>query len=129
MGYISQRQRRAIESLRFYATPLPNLAHPFFLGHRHVYILGISTGIGTCSDVRDVDVLVLGLGPVMRPHIPFGCSIERCAYAVLERDATAGEKEEYSYFVHGCVELLKPENINGKSLFSLTGVKQCYPRL
>ena len=114
MGLYVQFQRRAIESLRDHpeAIPTPPIADASKIhssqGNK-LYIAGVSNGIGTCSDVLDMDVLVLTDKPV-RQHIkPEQLA---CAYTVLLRDLT--EKEIVADdlarlgVARRCVELLSP---------------------
>ena len=136
MGIVLQAQRRAIEALREDAKPLPQNIESteIFSGDgERLYIAGVSHGIGTCSDLFDMDVLVLcGLPPRDgKPRIPNGASIGASQYAVLLRSPTERElKKSREYLAATClltVELLEPiEASKEKIVFRLTGRSRCY---
>lgn len=109
MGRVLQTQRRAIESLRSAAMELNshkeldsvdmnkvvlcslNEVYVLEPGRTMIYPWGTSVGVGTCSDIRGMNVLVMGLNelkemfPVFEPH----------EYVVLCRSVTDEERREY----------------------------------
>lgn len=114
MGLYIQFQRRAIESLREHpeAVPVPPIRDINSL-HRlegsRLYVAGVSEGVGTCSDVTDMNVLVLTDKPTVRKINPAKLA---CAYTVLLRDLTEREAVADDLANLGvarkCVELLSP---------------------
>ena len=135
MGIVMQAQRRAIEDLVPKKKILPeNIADAkLYLNNRkRVYILGVSPGQGTCSDIHGMDVLVLATeAPANGPRIVHDSSIETCKYAVLLRKPTEKEVEKAQEYLCAtslmALELLEPilwdEN---KIIFKLTGRVKCY---
>ena len=94
--------------------------------------MGVSPGQGTCSDIHNMDVLVLSTKqPPDGPRIVHDSSIETCKYAVLLRIPTEKEVEEAQEYLCAtsllALELLSPilwdEN---KIIFKLTGKVMCY---
>lgn len=144
MGLVLQFQRSAIEDLHKFteSRSLPqsiasmNLimedGTPFF-------ILGISIGVGTCSDIQDMDVLVLGCNPPKNgPIMPRGATTENCSYAILLRFQTEREFQEmrkdpcheHEKGPRLCVELLRIKMIDNVTVvLSLTGKVVHYPSL
>lgn len=136
MGLVLQCQRRAIEGVITQKErpphPLMNdsLFLPAFLDDgRKLFILGISVGTGTCSDIHGVNVLVMGTGRSQNPiRLPRGATIASCAYAVLLRPSTEEEKKTAdNEFMTMAVELLdqlvKDERMN---YFCRTGIVAHY---
>jgi hypothetical protein len=128
MACVKQWQRRVIEGLAPHAQllTLPDSEMQFFLGSRRLFPLGISNGIGTCADLANLDVLVLGLAPPGEPRHAAG--IGNCRYAVLLRNCTAEEKASAGgVLVNSAVDLLRVTRRSGVSIiFSLTPHKQLY---
>jgi len=137
MGLVFQLQRRAIEDLRHEdeaipVTDLESLRTISTSNGERLYVVGISPGIGTCSDVLDMDVLVLADAPVIEQR-----KVGRlaCAYAVLVRDLTDQERLTDSFSKQGvarkCVELLKLLNTDddGTTVFDRTGKVSIYTKL
>ena len=109
MGLILQLQRRAIESLcadrnagelryvqsntSFSLLDQQNPSDP----RRPIRAFGVSRGVGTCSDIHGMDVLVFGDGTPDDgiPMIPLS-DIQKCCYAVLLRKPTPEELGGYS---------------------------------
>jgi len=139
MGLVLQAQRRAIESLRKCAKPLPKgigTSELFLDDERRLYIAGVSQGTGTCSDVHGMDVLVLDFVPPThnRPYIPNGSSVATSQYAVLLRSPTKEELREQRKSLPSAsllaIELLEPiEGGGGRIIFRATGKSECYVRL
>jgi len=141
MGRIRNFQRRAIESLVKWEETINadvDWDGVKLLSGERLYVLGISDGVGTCSDVHGLYVLVLGLKPPKdgKPYILPGEKIEDCSYAVLLRELTEEEwKEErearkVDNISLACVELLEQLQIGRKqAVFDGTGKKECYVAL
>ena len=128
MGSIRQFQRRAIESLRSHMVeprhPIesvyslrPVISANFLMldNKQPLKVLGISDGVGTCSDIHGMNVLVLSADQRSRLQREISLAeIENCAYAVFLRPATQKEAKKegfnpvYSFF---CVELLRITDI------------------
>ncbi|MGB0757747.1 MAG: hypothetical protein ACPGO5_04810 [Patescibacteria group bacterium] len=94
MASVKQFQRRAIERLLPYADPLPvscNTKRFCLCSGGRLYKLGASQGVGTCSDVLDVDVLVVG----RRQVCGSGAYVRSRSFAaiVLIRPATRKERK------------------------------------
>lgn len=109
MSFIIQMQRRAIEALKgFFSCPWPAEAFQdqdvsFLLGNdsrgecnqNWLTYLGMSEGVGSCSDIHGMDVVVLGYGPENWSELEQGGEnwrwhrepnwkrLSGCAYAVL----------------------------------------------
>ncbi len=109
MGRLHCPQRRAIESLKPFAEPLPHLDNitSFVLQDgTQLHILGASNGVGSCSDIHGMDVLVVGTDPpVDRPRFPNGSSVKSCSYIVLLDENDPDYKPGSHY--HKTVELLR----------------------
>src|SRR5258708_21269453 len=111
MGLVFQVQRRAIEDLRHEAeaTPITNIENEDYISTstgQQLYIAGISPGIGTCSDIHGVDVLVLAeVPPIERREL----GRLACAYTVLVRNLAEQKAKEDSVAqidrARPCVEL------------------------
>lgn len=137
MGLVFQLQRRAIEDLRNEVGAAPITCGDIggyiqtSTGER-LYIAGISPGIGTCSDVHGMDVLVLSESPIAEQR---NIGELACAYAVLVRDLTGQEATTDSLARSGvarrCVELLQPVGVseNGAAVFDRTGNISIYTKL
>lgn len=82
-------QRRAIEEVRPKTTKLELPAAlddaDIFLAEdsTQLFVLGISIGVGTCSNIHGMNVLVLGTSPPDSGRRMNGQRIESCHYAVL----------------------------------------------
>lgn len=98
MGFILQNQRRAIEELKIHAENLcwpdifNDIENEFLIEEFNfvldcgclmadIYLRGISEGIGTCSDIKNMDVAVFGYNPSKEPIIKK--QLKKCEYAVL----------------------------------------------
>ncbi|MBU1180144.1 hypothetical protein KJ885_04330 [Patescibacteria group bacterium] len=135
MGIVMQAQRRAIEGLAPQKKGLPDGisdAEIYLDGGKRVYILGVSPGQGTCSDVHDMDVLVLSSAkPESGPRTVPGSSIETCQYAVLLRSPTKKEVRKAQGYLCAtsllALELLEvAEDRSDKVIFKPTRRVECY---
>lgn len=133
MGFIVQMQRRAIEQLKEEGPPLVfSTGEVRFLleNGRELHFLGRSKGVGTCSDIHGMDVLVVSEvhGNGRKPPV----SSWSVAYAVLLRDPTAEEIRQNHNLDETCleaVELLQLVAQNGSNFtFRKTGRSSCYVR-
>lgn len=106
MACVKQWQRRAIERLKPHARPLnfPPTEASLLMDGQPLYVLGVSDGTGTCSDIHGMDVLVLGLTPPSVP--PRQADLSKCSYAVLLRWATDEERRRNEY-CNSAVDLLE----------------------
>ena len=88
---IIQAQRRAIEALKpLVGQPWPQEAFAnkcsFYIGLPSLVLLGFSRGIGTCSDIKGIDVAVFGYRSFNREDQEIEIDRNRlanCAYSVL----------------------------------------------
>ena len=137
MGLILQCQRRAIDRLREYATPLPKIADGtnLFLNDGieicRLHIAGVSGGFGTCSDIFGMDVLVLDFWTPpegFKPRIPHGSSVAKCAYAVIARPTTREELARLTNKAQAMsVELVLPAWVkDDEIIFYWTGITAHY---
>ncbi len=135
MGLYIQFQRRAIES--FAGEPevtgppdIIDLERIRNIDGNSLYYAGVSEGLGTCSDILGMNVLVLKSKPT-------GASREvgelACAYAVLLREPTPTESASDHLARVGisrlCVELLNPildHQNEGVAIFEPTGKNILY---
>jgi hypothetical protein len=129
MGVLIQFQRRAIESLvgepEAIAPPLiaelDQIAKPC---GSPLFVAGVSGGVGTCSGIKNMDVLVLSELET-RQKVEVGQLA--CAFAVLVRLLTPQEAADDTGGQPGvgrqCVELLKPTELSGDriAIFERTG--------
>ncbi len=134
MGLVIQFQRRAIEShvREPEAVIPPNLTGATRIGGpdgTSFYYAGVSQGIGTCSDIHDMDVLVLSNNPTAQSREVGGLS---CAYTVLVRRLTPEESAADHLAKIGisrlCAELLRPIPVqdDGLVVFEPTGKNTFY---
>ncbi|MBI4127593.1 MAG: hypothetical protein HY459_00830 [Parcubacteria group bacterium] len=141
MSFILQMQRRAIESLRDHAHEFPRIdprAELILNDGTPLEILGISQGVGTCSEIHGMNVLVVGTEPL---HAARAAAMSRtlldCAYTVLLRGPTVQEvEEERNRHLWGdghafaCVELLRSiTRKNHRIILTRTGRKRLYVAL
>ena len=142
MGFCLTPQRRAIEVLRFKARVPPSgmEKQPLTLTDgRSIFLWGVSEGVGSCSDIKGMHVLVVGLTPPgMNPaewsrwHHP----TQQYAYIVLRRAPTNAE-QEVCYRSNpwkpaiACVELLRyvGTDESGRLRFECTGEVETYINL
>lgn len=137
MAFLTQFQRRAIESLKPHASSSLSdiLSSSFWLnGKQSLIILGISEGIGSCSDIHGMNVLVLSANFLNEPlRIPTAQQIRSCAYAVIIREAREDESVNHNFDPSAevnCVELLKVlYSETSKTEVSLTGHRAYYVAL
>ncbi|OGY63106.1 MAG: hypothetical protein A2745_01665 [Candidatus Harrisonbacteria bacterium RIFCSPHIGHO2_01_FULL_44_13] len=144
MAFLIQFQRRAIESLKSHLFrprhAIEDIHHlrsvisgNFTCDGVSLDILGVSKGVGTCSDIHGMDVLVLGWSKSHRCRAANEISLEkikRCAYAVLLRQATEEEAKSQHFAPDVavlCVELLRITDIaSDYTNFQSTGLYACY---
>src|SRR3989344_4407879 len=135
MGNILNPQRRAIEALRHKAQPPPPSMKdtPLFLtdGTR-LYLWGVSDGVGSCADVKGMDVLGVGTTPFTgnSARTVLNRASEEYAYVVLCRAVTDAERKGWGQFAVRCVELLRYVGTKeGAIEFELTGDAEVYVNL
>lgn len=134
MGLTIQFQRRAIES---HAREPEAISPPDITNITQIeapdgtkfYYAGVSRGIGTCSDIHDMDVLVL-TSNLIEPSRKVGNL--SCAYTVLVRTLTPEEAYADDLARSGisrlCAELLEPVQVQDDSrvVFEPTGKNTFY---
>ena len=135
MGLYIQFQRRAIES---HSNKPEAVRPPDALNLEQIqdteggqlYYAGVSNGIGTCSDILGLDVLVLTkeVRTIERPTGEIAC-----AYTVLVRELTPEESINDRLARFGiarlCIELLQPRpelQDGGITVFEPTGKNTLY---
>lgn len=137
MGQIRQNQRRAIESFAGEpeAVRPPCITSSTQLGGpngNNFYYAGISRGVGTCSDIHGMDVLVLSNNP---PASSREIGELSCAYTVLVRTLTPEESAADQLAIDGysreCIQLLVPVGgqDDGRVVFEPTGKNTFYTKL
>ena len=144
MASIRQYQRRAIEELFPFRDGksfkiFPNKDRFFLIDGTPLYFVGLSEGIGTCSDIHGMGVAVFSFNPPP-PLLYFNLQnlfhfyTGNCEYGVLLSDASEEEcriaGRDLKLSDHGCVRLLKLKKIGDRlAVFSLTNQKSVYPIL
>lgn len=129
MGLVLQTQRRGIEELHKHAEPLPHLdiTTPLVLPDgTPLHILGVSNGVGSCSDIHDMDVLVVGTRPRVDgpPRFPYGSSATTCSYMVLLDEHDPDHTPHGPW--HNTLELLRVTLDGARFLCEPTGHKSRY---
>ncbi len=131
MGFIVQMQRYAIETL---AGETPHLNLPI-VGLRLylddgglLHILGVSRGVGTCSLIHGINVLVVS--EVSGNGYQLDCVPLSVAYVVLLRQPTGEEIQRHAYLDREClqtIELLElVEGTGDKIILRKTGRAASY---
>src|SRR3989344_2385352 len=96
MGFIVQMQRRVIEAIYADHELTIEEGAKYFIGDDEVFLLGISRGIGTCSDLHGIDIAVFGKSRLDPEHESrqrkYDASITSCRGAVLLRDPDSVDK-------------------------------------
>ena len=94
MGLITQMQRRSVEKVYVPFEMTIRAADKFFLFQKEIRLLGISVGIGSCSDIHGVNIAVFS------KEFPFNPDIHRlpdfpirCGGAVILRSPRYEEIE------------------------------------
>ncbi|MFA5022245.1 MAG: hypothetical protein WC508_04170 [Patescibacteria group bacterium] len=110
MGFTVQMQRRAIERLRVGASRPPKDIgdHRLFLTTgKRIYIWGISDGVGTCADVKDMDVIVVAKSNPGKnwERMYHKNSLPTSRYVVLSRPPTKEEEKKAHHLYGDNVEL------------------------
>lgn len=139
MSCIRQYQRRALEALKPKEIQSIYLlsTNEFYLDNQKIYLLGISEGIGTCSDLHGVNIAVFSRAKPEDNRMLLGQNKEIfCAWSTLLRKPTEEEfqnelkdKKGIAYLV---VELIEPilliEKDDGKRIyyFKSTTKKEFY---
>lgn len=131
MASIRQYQRRAIEQLVFedYLPDGIETQNIFLEGGNPLFILGVSRGRGTCSDMRGVDVLVLSERSSYEHRVDG--VVQCCRCSVLLRRATQDEYAQQGICSASqllmCIEGLRfTHQRNGVSTFVLSQSRAYY---
>lgn len=127
MSGIRQYQRRALEALKPEETQSIQISNTdkFYLNNKRIYLLGISEGIGTCSDLYGIYIAVFSFSKPENVRVPMGHQEVICSWSALLREPTKEEfrnrlkdKNDISYLV---VELIEPillaEKDDGKRIY------------
>jgi len=93
LGLIIQRQRRAVEEVFTTDNVTITKETEFYLNDRKLTMLGTSIGVGTCSDIKEVNIAVLGQNPETGPTHPLSSPIH-CLGLVLLRNLLPEEYED-----------------------------------
>lgn len=136
MGLYIQFQRAAIETFveepEAVAPPsIRDLSSIFDSNGNQLYYGGISDGVGTCADIKGMDVLGLTDSPTTDRRYDKAAKFA-CSYTILVRSLTLEERAEDSLAQEGvarsCVELLNPLPIQDESriIFERTGKVAIY---
>lgn len=127
MACVKQWQRRALEKLRPWTiVPLVfsvNGKDEFYLiNGKRIYLLGVSSGIGTCSDLKDVNIAVFGYEKPKFIIFPRRWN-KTCQWAALLREPTKKELQEkqaegiYCWMVVEGLEIFKLEKMKDFNRF------------
>jgi len=143
MGLILHPQRRGIESLAPYPEAIPpgfanidDITNTQFFDSEgaSIYPAGVSTGVGTCSDILGLHVLVF---TAQRPESFYFTEGQRSidlAYSVIVRSPSEAEREidalAQSGIARRAVELLTPAGFDERgAIFKRTGHVALYTNL
>ena len=105
----------------------------FYLENEKIYLLGISKGIGTCSDLHGIDVAVFGHIEPKDNRIPLKPNARIfCAWSALLRkpieEEFQNELKDKSGIPHLVVELIEPilliEKKDGKRIYHFKSTKK-----
>lgn len=144
MSCIRQYQRRALEALKpekDWPIMIPNgKIDEYYLYGEKIHLLGISEGIGTCSDLKDINIAVFGKTKPELIQFPRNCQHVICSWSALLRNPTDKElqenwrgKEGISCLVVEGLELtaykLDLETVASCYYFLLSKKKQFYVRI
>lgn len=140
MANVHTPQRRALEALKPKQKDIFDFSQQdeFVLSGKRIYLLGISEGIGTCSDLHGINIAVLGWIQPESIRMPMQSQNKKitCSWSALLREPTEEEfqnelkgKKGIAYLV---VELIEPilliEKDDGKRIyyFKSTTKKEFY---
>lgn len=130
--------RRALEALKPKQKDIFDFSQQdeFVLSGKRIYFLGISEGIGTCSDLKGINIAVFGRRKPEACRMPCKDAKVECRWSALLREPTEEEfqnelkdKKGIAYLV---VELIEPilliEKDDGKRIyyFKSTTKKEFY---
>jgi len=97
MSSIRQYQRRALEALKpkeIQSIYLLN-TDEFYLNDEKIFLVGISRGVGTCSDLHNINIAVFSRIKPENNQTPLRPTLEiLCAWSALLRDLTETELQE-----------------------------------
>ncbi|MDO8496548.1 MAG: hypothetical protein Q7S43_03805 [bacterium] len=93
MGFILRTERRAVESV--FQKNLISLkpGQRYFLENKELFFIGVSMGIGTCSDLHGINIALFQEVDNQLTTIP----LITCAGAVLVRDRRDNEPTKWLY--------------------------------
>ena len=69
MGFVLQRQRRAVEAVFDKFDILIKQESRFLFENKKINLLGISRGAGTCSDIHNINIAILSLDYPFNPEL------------------------------------------------------------
>lgn len=131
MGLVLQFQRRALEDVVLDKNkksrnkfPTDNVRY-FLENGEELFLLGVSEGVGTCSDAHEIFIGVLSTTPVQRIDRYRNTSVFCAGFAIL-RNPTREEWDE-SNMPCMMVEGLKVKSVNiGPIVLARNGKKKLY---
>lgn len=96
MGNVHTPQRRALESLKpEEVRPLViSIKDRYYFNGNEIFLLGISEGIGTCSDLHGINIAVFGQKELSSPRFPRGKTEVNCSWVALLRKPTDEELKQ-----------------------------------
>lgn len=96
MGNIHTPQRRALESLKpeEVRSLVISIKDKYYFNGREIYLLGISEGAGTCSDLHGINIAVFGQKESLSPRFPGGKTRVNCSWAAILRKPTNEELKQ-----------------------------------
>ncbi len=97
MGNVHTPQRRALESLKpeEVRSLVISIEDKYYFNGNEIFFLGISEGIGTCSDLHGINIAVFGQEESPSPRFPRGKIKVNCSWAaILRKPADEELKQE-----------------------------------
>lgn len=93
MGFILRTERRAVESVFQQNFISLRSGQRYFLENREIFFVGVSLGIGTCSDLRGINIAIFQEIDSRSTIIP----LVTCAGTVLVRNRRENEPTKWLY--------------------------------
>lgn len=86
MGLTIQTERRAAEAVFQKITFLQQISQKYYLAGKEIFLSGVSLGIGTCADMRKVNIAVFEYHPKPKRQLSGPINLINCSGAVLIRN-------------------------------------------
>lgn len=93
MGFILRTERRAVESVFQHNLISLRSGQRYFLENREIFFVGVSLGIGTCSDLHGINIALFQEIDSRSTIIP----LVTCAGTVLVRNRRENEPTKWLY--------------------------------